>query len=683
MNDENESYYLTSTPVGKLLAKFSIPCILAMLVSALYNIVDQIFIGNSSAGTSGIMATTLVFPITVVALAVAQLIGDGCAALYSISMGTKDKEKSDKAVGNAIVSIIITSIVLVCLGFVFKGHLFNILGVNGYSEECQNFTSIYYNIILIGIPFYMFASAMASVIRASGSPKYSMISTLIGAIINIILDPIFIFAFDMGVTGAAVATIIGQIVSAIIAGIYFRKPKLIKLTKDKFKIDNKVLGKLLQLGISSFITQVSIAIITIVANNVVGNIGGEYATDAGGALGIVFKVFAIILAFSLGVAVGGQPIIGYNYGAKKYKRVLKTYKYIFISNIIIGLIATILFEFTPDIIIEMFGGNAIHKDFYQEFAILSFQIYLGGMLFCCIQKSSCIFLQSIDKPYKAMILSLMRDVILLVPGVLLLGLITFNHNGDSIQALKAMLWAGPIADIGSVIVTIILVSIECLKIKKLITKSATVNSIENKNDKCTITIGREYGSGGKYIGEQLAKRIGIKCYDDELLKEVAKDYNIDITTLESIDEKQKSNFWYSFATNYVFKDGSNNPISAEDNLFLKQARIIEDIAQREDSIIIGRCSDFILKSRKHVINVFIYSSDDKFKINRKVEFDNLSEKEAIKKINKINKQRSDYYEKFTSQKWGDKKNYDLCIDTSKVGIDGAIDIIENLFKKEK
>src|SRR5574344_562082 len=608
MNDENENFYLTSKPVKKLLLKFSVPCILAMLVSALYNIVDQIFIGNSSAGTAGIMATTLVFPVTVVALAIAQLVGDGCAALYSISLGTKDKEKSDKAVGNAIISIIVGSLILVFIGIILKGTIFNILGVNGYSSQCQDFTSTYYNIILIGMPFYMFASAMSSIIRASGAPKYSMISTLIGAIINIILDPIFIFVFNMGVTGAAIATIIGQIVSAIVAGLYFRKPKLIKLTKDKFKINGKVLGKLLQLGISSFITQISIAIITIVANNVVGYLGGEFATDAGGALGIVFKVFAIILAFSLGVAVGGQPIIGFNYGAKKYKRVLETYKFIVIANVIIGLIATFLFEVTPDLIVNLFGGNASNIEFYQEYARLAFQIYLGGMLFCCIQKSSCIFLQSIDKPYKAMILSLMRDVILLVPGVLLLGLITFNNTKDCVQALKAMLWAGPIADIGSVVVTIILVSIECKKIKRLSSSITKTKTKESASSKYTITIGREYGSGGKYIGEQLAKRLDIKCYDDELLKEVSKDYNIDINTLRSIDEKQKSNFWYSFATNYVFKDGSNTPISAEDNLFLKQARIIEDIAQREDSIIIGRCSDFILKSRKHVINVFIYSS---------------------------------------------------------------------------
>lgn len=456
MNESNENFYLTTAPIKKLLVKFSIPCVLAMLVSALYNIVDQIFIGNSTAGTAGIMATTLVFPFTVVALAISQLIGDGSAALFSISLGAKDEKTSNKSVGNAIIAIILLSIILVILGFVFMKPILSVLGVNGYDERCKLFTEQYYTIILCGTPFYMFASSMASIIRASGLPRYSMVSTVVGAIINLIFDPILIFVLNLGVQGAAIATIAGQIVSACLCAIYFRKPKLMKLTKESFSIDKKVLGKLLKLGISSFITQISIAIITIVANNVVGAIGGENATDAGGALGIVFKIFAIVLAFSLGVAVGGQPIIGFNYGAKQYKRVLETYKLIIIANIIIGIISMLLFEFAPSMIVSLFGGHANNLEFYQEYACLSFRIYLGGILLCCIQKASCIYLQSIDKPYKAMTLSLMRDVILLVPGVCIFGLC-----GN----LYTMLWAGPVSDIGAFIVTVIFATIECKKIK--------------------------------------------------------------------------------------------------------------------------------------------------------------------------------------------------------------------------
>ena len=666
--EKQENFYLTNTPVKKLLVKFSIPCILALLVSALYNIVDQIFIGNSASGTAGIMATTLVFPFTVIALALALLIGDGSASLFSISLGSKDKKTSDKCVGNAIILIIISSIILSLLGFVFKDQILNLLGSNGYSIECQKYALDYLKIILIGLPFYMFASSMSSTIRSDGSPLYSMMATITGAIINLILDPICIYVLNMGVKGAALATIIGQVISALISVIYFRKTKLIKLSKESFKLDNYVSKKIIKLGISSFITQISIAIITVVANHVVGSIGGVNATDAGGALGIVFKIFAIVLSFSIGTSIGGQPIIGYNYGAGKYDRVLDTYKLVLKANIIIGLIAFLIFELCPSFIVSLFGGHALDLVFYKNYAVLSFRIYLGGILFCCIQKSSCIFLQSIDRPYKAMILSLMRDVILLVPGVCILGLC-----GN----LYTMLIAGPIADVGALVVTIILVSKEYKKISKSVKKDE-VKTLDKS--RYVITIGREFGSGGKYIGEKLAERLGIKCYDKEILKKVSNEYDISMDTLKSVDERQKSSFWYGFATNYVFSKDNLSAISAEDDLFLKQARVIEELYDNEDCVIIGRCSDFILKDKPNVINVFISSSDVDFKIKRKIELEKILEKDAIKKIERIDKERSNYYKHYTNQEWGDKRNYEICLDTSRIGVDECIDLLENYIK---
>lgn len=397
--------------------------------------------------------------------------------------------------------------------------------------------------------------------------------------------------------------------------------------------------------------------------------------------GIVFKIFAIVLAFSLGVAVGGQPIIGFNYGAKQYKRVLETYKLILIANIIIGIISMLLFELIPNYIVNLFGGHANNLEFYQEYACLSFRIYLGGILLCCIQKSSCIFLQSIDKPYKAMILSLMRDVIILVPGVCILGLC-----GN----LYTMLWAGPVSDIGAFIVTVIFVTIECKKISKLaketivdVDDSNKNKQIENLKDNFVVSIGREFGSGGKYIGQELARRLNVKCYDNELLAKVSENYNIDLAMLEKVDEKQKSSFWYSFATNYVFsKNDEVSPISAEDNLFLKQAKVIEDLYNSGESyIIVGRCSDYILKDNQNVIKLFIYSSDMNFKIDRKIKYEGLNKATAEKKIKQTDKQRAEYYKHFTSQTWGDRDNYDLCMDTSKLGVEETIDILEEYIRK--
>lgn len=468
---KNENSYLLNTPVQKLLIKFAIPCVMAMLVGALYNIVDQIFIGNSAAGTAGIMATTLVYPFTVVALAIALLIGDGAAALYSISLGRKNQSAAKKCIGNAIISLVVSSVILMALGLIFMGPVLNFLGAQGYSPECQEFARQYLTIILLGFPFYIFTCGAAPLIRASGAPTYSMISTVVGAIFNLIFDPIMIFGLNMGVQGAAIATIAGQIVSAIIVGVYFVRPprnkklstaestltsELVKLSRASFKLDKQVFAESLKLGISSFITQISIAIITIVANNVVGAIGGAHATDAGGALGIVFKVFAIVISFVVGVAVGGQPIIGYNYGAGRTDRVLGTLKYVLITNTFISLIAMALFEFAPGMIVSIFGGHADDLAFYQHFAEMSFRIYLGGIVFCCIQKTACIFLQSIERPYHAMLLSLTRDVILLVPAVCFFG---FSYG------LDGMLWAGPVTDVISFIVTAILLATQIRKLK--------------------------------------------------------------------------------------------------------------------------------------------------------------------------------------------------------------------------
>ena len=673
MKNDNENFYLTKTSVKKLLLKFSIPCILGMLVSALYNIVDQIFIGNSASGTAGIMATTLVFPFTVIAMAIALMIGDGCATLFSISLGAKDSKTSQKSIGNTFILILISSLVLTVLGFLFKDNILSLLGTNGYSLECQKYALSYLTIILIGLPFYMIQLTLSTLIRVDGSPLYSMVSTLIGAVINLIFDPIFIFLFDMGVTGAALATILGQFASAVVSLIYFRKPKLIEFYKDCFHLDKKVIEKILKLGISSFITQISIAVITVVANNVVGFIGGVHATDAGGALGIVFKVFAIVIAFSVGVAVGSQPIIGYNYGAQKYHRVLETYRLMIVVNIIIGIIATILFEIFPGAIVSLFGGHANDLVFYQDYAALAFRIYLGGILLCCLQKASCIFLQSIDKPYKAMILSLTRDVILLVPLVCLFGLL-----GN----LYTMLYAGLLADLGSFIITIIFITIEYKKMYKLIKKSKnSKNEDKVSTSNLVITIGREFGSGGKYIGECLAKRLNIPCYDKELLENVAKNYEIDMKTLEKVDEKQKSSFWYSYLSNNNFSKETfiGNPV---DNLFLKQAKTIEELALKENCVIIGRCSDYILKNKVKTFNIFIYSSDLNFSIERKKELEHLSKKQAIDKINKINEERSNYYHHYTGQIWGSKENYDICLDTSKLGIEETINLLE-FYLKEK
>ncbi len=453
LKNHDESELLKSAPIGKLLLKFSVPCVLSMLVSALYNIVDQIFIGQG-VGYLANAATNVVYPFTVFALAISLLIGDGCAAFFSLSLGRGDKENAVKSAGNGIILTLICAVLLTVVGFVFEEGLLRLFGV---TEECYKYAKDYMDVILAGIPFYMFTSAMNSLIRADGSPAYSMIATAIGAVLNMILDPIAIFKLGLGVTGAAAATIIGQIVTAVISALYFKKTKLFKLDKTSFKLSVKTVKKVALLGVSSFIIQIAIVTVMTVANNMIviyGRLSVYGAEIPLAVIGIVMKVFAIVIAFIVGIAVGGQPIIGYNYGAKNYKRVILTLKTVIIANLIIGLIATLIFEFIPQAVVDIFGNEG---ELYNEYACKCFRIFLAGIMLLGVQKTGSIFLQSIGKSVKSIILSLSRDIIFFVPGLLIF---------TPVWGVTGMLYIAPICDVLSFILTVVFLYSEYRNMKR-------------------------------------------------------------------------------------------------------------------------------------------------------------------------------------------------------------------------
>lgn len=438
---------LGSEKISKLLLKFSIPCILSLLVSALYNIVDQIFIGQG-VGYLGNAATNVVYPLTVIALSLALLVGDGCASTLSLSLGKGDTKTAHKSVGNTIVLTIAMGIILMALGFIFQEQLLKMFGV---TENSYSYAKDYMNFILLGFPFYMFSSSLNAAIRADGSPKYSMIATVIGAIINIILDPIAIYVFHAGVVGAAIATIIGQIVSALITAYYFKNAKSFKLIRESFKVDFKLAARMCSLGISSFITQISIVVVIGFMNNTLVQFGAlsKYGADIPlSVMGIVMKVFGIVVSIIVGIAVGGQPIIGYNYGAKNYKRVRETYTYVIKAALVVGVISMLLFEFFPQYIIALFGNESA---LYNEFATLCFRIFLGGIVLSSVIKASAIFLQAMGKPIQSLTIAICRDIIFVVPFIIIL---------PRLKDVTTTLWAGPIADVLAFILTVWLVSKE-------------------------------------------------------------------------------------------------------------------------------------------------------------------------------------------------------------------------------
>ena len=448
MEHNENSQFLGEGKILKLMLKFSIPCVLSLLVSALYNIVDQIFIGNSELSALGNAATGVVFPIFIIAQAFAWCIGDGCAAYLNICQGKGDAQNAHKAIGTGIVATLVMSFVLMAVFFPLKTQLMYLFGA---SENTIGLAVEYFNWILAFFPIYMVTNMMNAVIRADGSPAVSMISMLAGAIINIILDPIFIFGLKWKMTGAAVATVIGQVVSFAIALFYFFRTKTFKLKCKSFIPDFKELKSTLQLGASSFVTQMTIVIISLVCNIMLAKYGAmsKYGKDIPIAIiGIESKVFTVVINVVVGIVLGCQPIISYNMGAKKYDRVKELYRNILLSTVVIGLVSTLLFELVPRAVVSMFGTPTnVDPDAYWEFGAKTFRIFLSLVTFTCTIKMTSIFFQAVGKPIRAVIASMVRDIVCFIPLIIVLP-IFFGIEG--------ILYAAPIADLIAMIIAAIL-----------------------------------------------------------------------------------------------------------------------------------------------------------------------------------------------------------------------------------
>ena len=426
------------------MCKYSIPCIISLLVAALYNIVDQIFIANASyLGSYGNAANTVVFPLTVVALAFAVLIGDGCCAFVSISLGAGNKENAHRSIGNAIMLCIISSIVLTAVYLIFQEPILTMFG-GRINNETFLHSKEYFFYISLGIPFYMFGQAANPIIRSDGSPRFAMISTLLGAVVNIILDPVFIFIFKWGMMGAAVATVIGQVLTAALAVWYLCHTKAVKLQRNSFAVRWKLIVRFLPLGICSLLSQISLVAAMAAINNMIRRYGAsdpvfgqpQYAQIPMAVVGIVMKFFQIVISIAVGMAAGCIPVVGYNIGAGHKKRAKSLFTHLLAAEAAVGAIALLIVELFPRQLIAVFGA-ANESAYYTEFAVKSFRIYLCMMVFACVNKGAFIYLQSLGKALASTLLSMTREVIFGVGFALLLPLF-FGLDG--------VLYSMPVSD---------------------------------------------------------------------------------------------------------------------------------------------------------------------------------------------------------------------------------------------
>ena len=659
-----EENILGTEKVGKLIKKFSIPCIISMVVNSLYNIVDQIFVGQG-VGYLGNGATNIIFPLTVVAMSIALMIGDGTSAFLNLKLGEKKEKEAGKGVANGIALSSIISILLSTICLIFLPILINLFGC---TEDIRPHALDYGYIILIGFPFMTIGTVLNGLIRADGSPKYAMVSMILGAVLNTILDPIFIFILGWGVKGAALATILSQLITAILNICYIRKFKSVKFSKDMFKIDRKISLKLCALGISSFINQISIVILIAVENNMLKMAGANSKFGPNipiTVLGIVIKISQILTSIIIGIAVGSQPIMGFNYGARKFDRVKKALKYVVGIGTGVSIVAFILFQTIPDKLISIFGSG---DELYTEFACIAFRRYLMLCIVYGIEFPAGIFFQAIGKSTKSAVISLSRQLLFLVPTMIILGY-AFGIDG--------LLYSGPVADILGTIICVVLIGFEIKALNKLSKSNETNteitfenkvenNKISDNSNHIVITISREYGSGGRYIAQLLAKKLGIKLYDKELIEKVKEETGYSKDYIEQNEQKR-------VGTDFI----NDNAMTNEDELFNAEFSIINDLYEKESCIIVGRCADYILKDKKDVINVFVYSSTEN-KIKRAINYYNIKEKDAQKTIKQINKQRANHYKHYTQRQWGNPENYDICINSDYLGIEKSVEVIAEM-----
>ena len=616
---------------------------------------SQIFVGNG-VGYLGNAATGVIFPITVVGWGLSLFFGDGAAAALSVSLGRGETKDIHRSVGGAVLGSFLSGVVVIVIAYLWGDNLLRLIGATDANIQMAHDYGV---IIFAMMPLAMTQNTLASIIRADGSPKYAMAAMLTGAIINIIGDPVAIFVLDMGIKGAAWATILGQFVSFVICAAYLGRSKTFRVKANSFKPSAALLKPVMALGTSSLLTQLSIVIITVVNNILLVKYGAQslYGADIPlAAFVVIMKLFQIVLNIAIGIAAGAQPIVGYNYGAKNYDRVRELLKLMIKWTVIVGLICMVLFEAIPGVFIRMFGSA--DDPIYFDFAVLCLRIYLSLILVTCVQKVCAIFLQSIGKAKAAAPLSILRDALLIVFSLLI----------PVFLGVTGIFWAAPIADILAILITAAVM----IRVWKELSRSKHAQeptaAIQPSRQGAIITIAREHGSAGKRIGQLVAQRLNIPCYYKELVAVAAQESGLAQEFISGINSDENA----VMRELYLSTDPVKRAIAAQDTAIRK-------IADAGSCVLIGRSADYVLRNYKDVVRIFIHAPKS-YREKKVMEMYGDSPEAAKKSIARSDAARAAYYKSVSGKEWGDPHGYELCIDAS-MGEDTAANLICDYIKR--
>ncbi len=653
----NQNNYLGTEKVGVLLKQFAIPCIFSLIISCLYNIVDQIFVGNG-IGYLGNAATGVIFPITVIGWGVSLLFGDGAAADLSVSFGKNETKDIHSSVGNSILCSFLCGVIIIFVSYLLGDNLLRLIGA---TDANLSLAHDYGFIIYFMMPLALVQNTLASIIRADGSPRYAMCAMIVGAVINIIGDPVAIFVLDMGIKGAAYATIFGQFVSFVICAFYLARSKTFKISFRSFRPNIGILKRVMALGTSSFLTQLSIVVITVINNILLVKYGASsvYGADIPlAAFVVIMKLFQIVLNIAIGIAAGAQPIVGFNYGARNYSRVQELLKLIIKWTVIVCVACTILFEAFPLLFIQMFGADG---KLYTTFAVLCLRIYLSLITFTCVQKVCAIFLQSIGHAKTAAPLSILRDILLIIFSLIL----------PIFSGVTGIFWAAPVADIIAIAITsIVMIRLwKSLEQKKQKTRpEMELQAIQASSPGVIITIAREHGSAGKYIGQLVAGRLNIPCYYKEMTAIAAKESGLASEFISNINSDENAVMRELYLSTSVIQQA-----------VIAQDKVIKMIAEAGSCVIVGRSADYVLRHKKDLVRIFIHAPKE-YRIKKVMEMYGDTQEEGKKSIERSDMARAAYYKNISGKKWGDPHQYELCIDSS-IGAQKCADIIVEYVSK--
>ena len=645
-----ENNYLGKERVGKLLLQFAIPSTLALVISCFYNIVDQIFVGNG-IGYLGNAATGIIFPITVVGWGASVLFGDGMATFLSLSQGQGDTSAAARSVANSMLGSFFSGVVIIVTCYALGDNILYALGATDATIELAR---DYGNIIFIMMPFALVQNTLASIIRADGSPNYSMAAMITGAVINMIGDPVAIFVLGWGIRGAALATILGQFVSFLICVAYLSRSRVFRVKMTDFIPSWRHLKPVLPLGCGSFLTQLCIVATTIVNNVLLKSYGSqsEYGSDIPlSAFVVIMKLFQIILNIACGITAGALPIMGYNYGAKLYGRVKATFRLVVYSTLTVCVIATVLFEGVPLAFIRLFGAEG---ELYTTFAVHCLRIYLALLIFTCLQKACAMFLQSIGHAKTAVPLSVLRDVLL----------IAFSFIIPLRLGVTGIFWAAPAADALAMAVTAVVVLRVWRQMGVSVTQDmqSTKTVLQPSSPGVIITIAREHGTAGKRIGQLVAGKLEIPCYYKEMTALAALESGLSKDFISGINSDENAIMRELYLST-----------SAVRQAVLAQEKAINMIADTGSCVIVGRAADYVLRDRENVVRIFIHAPE-LYRVKKVMEMYGDTEQEAKKSITRSDSARGSYYKSISGHEWGDPHQYELSIDSS-IGVEKTADLI--------